>query len=88
MSTGISHFSICSLPPVRTRLHNVLPYAHGPSPSCAHRAGFWGFEQAAAPPVRGFPGFASLALPGANPQSKNPFRVHPFTCMPSKPESA
>ena len=58
MSTGISHFSICSLPPVRTRLHNVLPYAHGPSPSCAHRAGFWGFEQAAAPPVRGFPGFA------------------------------
>ncbi len=58
MSTGISHFSICSLPPVRTRLHNVLPHAHGPSPSCAHRAGFWGFEQAAAPPVRGFPGFA------------------------------
>ena len=58
MSTGISHFSICSLPPVRTRLHNVLPYAHGPSPSCAHRAGFWGFEQAAAPPVRGFPRFA------------------------------
>ena len=58
MSTGISHFSICSLPPVRTRLHSVLPYAHGPSPSCAHRAGFWGFEQAAAPPVRGFPGFA------------------------------
>ena len=38
--------------------------------------------------IRGFPGFASLALPGANPQSKNPFRVHPFTCMPSKPESA
>ena len=58
MSTGILYFSICSLPPVRTRLHNVLPYAHGPSPSCAHRAGFWGFEQAAAPPVRGFPRFA------------------------------
>ena len=52
MSTGISHFSICSLPPVRTRLHNVLPHARPTTSLCTHRAGFE-HTACAAPAARG-----------------------------------